>query len=97
MAREEGYRAIEGREEEAATVMPTIEELIEVIAEEAKCGRDQISATTRLGDLNLSSYSMMQLLMRVEDAADASLDDEDFIMVFTMSITDLHAALERSS
>lgn len=77
--------------------MLSIEELVAVVVEDTDLEGVAVGADTPLAALGLSSYAMMQLLMRVEDHFGCTLDDEDLAGVFSMSVAGLRDALERSS
>ena len=76
--------------------MPTLDEVIEVIAAQTGLESGALSGSASLSDLGLTSYAMMRLLIRLEDHFACELTPDDLAHVFTMPVPQILAAIERS-
>ena len=77
--------------------MPTLDEVVEVIAEGTGIDAKLLVGGASLRDLGLTSYAMMRLIMLIEEQFDCELPESDLADVFTMPVAQIRDAIERSS
>jgi acyl carrier protein len=73
-----------------------VDEVVKVVIDETGIDAKVVGPTARLNDLGLTSYSLMRLLMRIEDHFGCEFDASDLYSIISMSIEDLLAVIERS-
>lgn len=77
--------------------MPTLDEVVKVIAEQTGLEGPFLAARSSLTDAGLTSFAMMRLLVHLEDHFECELSPADLAEVFTMPLDELCKAIERSS
>jgi acyl carrier protein len=76
--------------------MPTLNQLVDIIATEARMDPAPLYGTSTLTHLGVTSFAMMRLLMRIEDEFEFEFAPEDLALVMDLPASGIYQLVERT-